>query len=877
MSAPSSALRHALHSSLALALGALAVSTPVDAQETSAAPAEAPVDAEAEEIADIVVTGQAPPGAVIGDIPAENQMTPADIAAYGVDSVSDLLSQIADQTSSIQGRGDSGPVVLVNGKRISGISEVGDLPAESILRLDILPEEVALKYGYGASQKVVNIILRRRFRSQVASAGGGMATEGQGGNANGDFGITRIHDSQRLNVMARVKASAALLESERGIIPDPARVTPGNAFAGDPDYRTLQPSTRNYSLNGSYAYQLSPRLTASLNGTAGYQTSRGLAGGAPLAGALDPDEITALRRDSDTFTAHGGVTLNYDLSTAWKLSFTGSYDHSDARSDTDRFRNAAITDQHGVAITDTAGASVLASGPLFALPAGKVRTSIKIDGDTSHLASTTDRLGDGNITRSAVTRSTGDAQLSFDIPLTSRKSGFGGAIGTLTANVNGAVNQLSDYGTLGTFGYGLNWTPRTGISLIASVNQDRVAPTLQQLRGPLLVNPNVRIYNFETGQTLQVSQITGGNPDLKADDRRVIKLGFSLKPVSKLDLTLNANYLNSRVNNPISSLSGASLIAQTVFPDRFVRDPDSGELTSIDARPLNFAREEREQFRWGLVFSKVLRAATRPAPPPGGWAAFRNRRHGAEQPGAEGAPPPPQAHEGSVPGAPGDVVVNGRRGDGGTDTPPPPPPGGFGGPDGRDGGFGGRSGDGFGAGGRGGRSGFGGGRGGFSRGGGGNEARLQLSIWHTWSIRDTLLLRDGTQPLDLLAGDTLGAITQPRHKISFNAGLVDNGIGLRLSGSWQGAATTKTSATPAVGNLHFGSLATFDLRLFANIQQRLPHEAWARGLRLSLGVDNIFNSRQRVTDATGATPLAYQPGYLDPLGRTISLSVRKMF
>ncbi|WP_287459178.1 TonB-dependent receptor, partial [Sphingomonas sp.] len=179
----------------------------------------------------------------------------------------------------------------------------------------------------------------------------------------------------------------------------------------------------------------------------------------------------------------------------------------------------------------------------------------------------------------------------------------------------------------------------------------------------------------------------------------------------------------------------------------------------------------------------------------------------------------------------------------------------------------------------GGGGGFGGGRrgGGFGRNAGGNEARLQLSIWHTWSIRDTLLLRDGTQPLDLLAGDTIGAITQPRHQVQFNAGVTDNGIGLRLTGNWRAAATTRTSATPAVGDLHFSSLATFNLRLFANIAQRLPHESWARGLRLTLALDNIFNSRQRVTDATGATPLAYQPGYLDPYGRTISLSLRKMF
>ena len=125
---------------------------------------------------DIVVTGQAPPGAVIGDIPAQNQLDRADIDAYGVDTISELLDEIAAQTSSNQGRSDDGPVVLVNGKRISGVNEVSDLPTESILRLDILPEEVALRYGYDAQRKVVNIILHRRFRSQVANIGGGIAT-----------------------------------------------------------------------------------------------------------------------------------------------------------------------------------------------------------------------------------------------------------------------------------------------------------------------------------------------------------------------------------------------------------------------------------------------------------------------------------------------------------------------------------------------------------------------------------------------------------------------------------------------------------------------------------------------------------------------------
>ena len=41
--------------------------------------------------------------------------------------------------------------------------------------------------------------------------------------------------------------------------------------------------------------------------------------------------------------------------------------------------------------------------------------------------------------------------------------------------------------------------------------------------------------------------------------------------------------------------------------------------------------------------------------------------------------------------------------------------------------------------------------------------------------------------------------------------------------------------------------------------------------------ENLFDSRQRVTDATGATPISYQPDLLDPLGRSVRLSIRKLF
>jgi len=101
-----------------------------------------------------------------------------------------LLDALAPQIGSAQGRGGERPVLLLNGQRISGFRELRDIPTEAIQRVEILPEEVALKYGYRADQKVVNIVLRQRFRSTTAQVGAGLATDG--GYANGSADLTRF-------------------------------------------------------------------------------------------------------------------------------------------------------------------------------------------------------------------------------------------------------------------------------------------------------------------------------------------------------------------------------------------------------------------------------------------------------------------------------------------------------------------------------------------------------------------------------------------------------------------------------------------------------------------------------------------------------------
>jgi hypothetical protein len=40
---------------------------------------------------------------------------------------------------------------------------------------------------------------------------------------------------------------------------------------------------------------------------------------------------------------------------------------------------------------------------------------------------------------------------------------------------------------------------------------------------------------------------------------------------------------------------------------------------------------------------------------------------------------------------------------------------------------------------------------------------------------------------------------------------------------------------------------------------------------------NLLDSHMRVRDGSGATPIRYQADYLDPLGRSIQMSLRKLF
>jgi len=872
--------------------------TGAQASSGATAPAEA-------RDADIVVTATVPPDPMMGNIPLQNQLSQAQIADYGVPTVADLLDELASQLEIEPGRIASGPLVLVNGRQISSVHEVGDLPTESVLRVDIFPEEVALRYGYSADQKVVNIILRPLFRSAAVNVGAGFATNGGGQNGNGDIAITRISGNDRLSITAGVRTFRSLLESQREIRP-PGSGTPfdlvGNVIAApgsaseeiDPNlsalagmpvtvagvpagianpvladfastanmanvsdlgrYRTLRPASHEYWVNAVIARQIAHNVTASFNARGDYNSNRSLngLGGVtlllPQTNPYSPFSMDvaiarylgdAMEQRTRSATGHLGFSINADVD-RWWLSLTGIYDHSETRTGTDRgidvsmiqsslaagdpsvnpfapLAGSFVKTQRDRALSkfDSGGIQLVAIGSPFKLPAGGVRTSVRIGANRIGLLARS--IQPDSSQSKELSRSDESAWFSIDLPIASRREKVLSPIGDLSANFNLGLNHISNLGTLWRTGYGLYSTPRDGISLVASISDDRRAPNIQQLGSPIIETRGARVFDFVRGETVEISTLIGGNPALVPDHRHTFKLGLNLAPFSASKLRMGADYLRTRTRNAIAGLPPASAAIQAAFPERFIRDAD-GTLVQIDSRPVNFARENREQLRWGVDFTHVFGARREPRP--------RSNGRGSPNQNSSGVP-----HDGRDGG--GDVASGGTAvaGDDATDEGNP----------------------------------------------NGDRARFRFSFYHSWIFRDEILVRSGAPVIDLLDGAAAGTGGgRPRHRLQFDIGITDRGLGARVNGIWRSGTIVRAGQNSATGDLHFSPLATINLRLFADAGQRLPAKAWAQGLRLSLSIANVLNDRQQVRDRGGETPVSFQPAYIDPLGRTISIGIRKI-
>lgn len=801
--------------------------------------------------------------AAIDAIEPERTYEPEQLGGYGAETVGDLINAISAE------QGDEEPALFVNGVPITDPGDISDYPAGAALRIEVLPRSAAARLGAAASKRAYNVVLRKSFAATTATGNSRVATEGGWKAFGGEIGFTRIAGQKRLNLTVRGRKEDSLLEADRAIVQPPARFpyALGGNVIGDPaqgtaeidpalsalagrvvdvaaipmsgrtladfarmagqmaagqvestdlgNFRTLRPETRaleaSINHNRPLASWLGANLTARIEG-ARYRGLQGLRSGlfvvpadpaySPFSGPVGVARYYAddpLENRTAFLRGNIGGALNATAG-KWQISLRGDYRYNrftstslrqagttfapitlDPASGIDPFSEATaalipLVIDRSRSVNRNASAQLSATGPLLALPAGALR--LNFNASLRHVRQTSQSSGTFVIDRDFA-RDEQQVQAAIEIPLLSREAGPLRRLGDLGLTLDYGLTDVNRLGTVRREGGAINWRPVQAVMLQASHYREGLLPDVQQLGDPVSVIEGVRYLDLLTGQTVDVTQIYGGNAGLRRESVVTRRYSATAQLARRIGLQVNGEYVRTVRNDPISSLPAQSVEFYTAFPDRFVRGPD-GRLVLVDLRPVNFANRETEQLRWGLSFDVPL------------------YRIAAVQAG--GAP-----------------VAAGPR----------------------------------------------------------PRRRVQFSLSHIWNLTDSVLPVAGRPAIDLLQGAAVGfAGGGTPHMVEASAGFSDRQAGVRLSGVWrsEGALNFGTGT-----RLRLAPIATFNLKAFADLGQIVPGQAWLKRLRGSINVVNLLGNRQQVRDASGMTPLRYQPGYRDPLGRTVEVELRATF
>lgn len=842
------------------------------AQAAAPAPQGADNDADPSET-EIVVTGaRAPRGATFGEAPPDVQVSQATIRALGVNSISELLQELAPQIRSVQGRGGDPTIILLNGRRTSGFAEVRDLPVEAIARAEILPEEVALRYGYSADQRVVNIILRKRFRAAIAEADDRFSTGGGRNTVDPTLSYLEIDHDRRVNLTLKYQHSDDLAESARHLGPFAPRrpydlvgnvTSPTGSGEIDPAFSALagQPAT----IAGA------PALAANRALTLGDLVAR-----AGRANVTDTTPYRTLLPTDERGSVNGAYSRNIFGDVAATLS-----GRLEASSDLSRLGLAKLK-------------LVLPKGSPYSPFAGDVavyrfagsaapihRRTKDFDGHLGlvlnghggawlwSLAATYDRAAERTSISGAIDPTAVQAALlahdptvnpfgAFAAPLLTAKrpdtTRLTNDVGGLDLLVNGSPFHLPAGKMLTSLRLGANWSTVSGQSVRDSASQNTMA-SRRDVSSQLNIDVPVASRRNHVLPALGNLSLNGNLTVHHLSDfgwRKTVGYGLVWSPTPPLRLIVS---MTRDEGAPTLSQMGAPIQATPNFLLFDFARGETVDATRIKGGAVDLSGDVRRVLKIGATWkpewargltltANYVHARTRDAiaqlaVTPALEAAFPNR---------------------FVRDAGGALVrfddrpVNVSRNDrddlrwgvnwlyafGGGAQPHGAVPG-------------------------------------QAK----NPNRVTLALYDTWRLNHDVRLRSGLPALDLLNGDSMSMTGgDPRHEIEAQAGVARNGVGLRLSANWRAATTARGLTGVGRSSLTFASLTTANLRLFANLGQvtalAQPYPS-LDGARLTLAVDNLFNARPRVADAFGATPYIFQPAFLDPLGREIRIDIRKSF
>jgi len=567
---------------------------------------------------EVLVIGHRQHGAVATAIQPEVTINQTAIKALGAADLNEVFRELAPEI----GNGATAavapgtpPVVLVNGQRIAGFSAIKDFPPEAVRRIEVFPPQVALEYGYSPDQKVVNVVLRTTYRALTLLGRYTAAPSNWRGIYRAKIDLMRIDEDSHWNLALDYQHLDPLYADSTLGGPPPAPASPvEHTLAAQEDHLTTSGAlTRKFGA-------VSAEFTATVD-LGAVQSRPGLS--EEDGDLLEQEGMTdliagPLERVDRTVDAQAGVTLNGKTG-GWRWSFVGKLDDTTRRTTTEDAAQAARLDAillpsptmlgdrcgtgpdgHCVSTeTRTASGDLYLNGNLIPLPAGNVSASFRTGFAYSGIRSVSPLVAQ----YADRDRDEASVQLNLNIPVLSPRSG----IGKLTVGINGEAERVSDFGTLPTLGATIDWTPARPVEILGWVSRTRTAPSLLELEQGTLGTPDLREFDFVTNRTTIIDRLEGGNGALAPETTRIADLRVMLTPLRRIDLALSADYKIERTRNPIANLTAATAAAMAAFPDRFAR-ADS-YLTTLDTSPVNLARRDRQQVRWGVTYATSFGAA----------------------------------------------------------------------------------------------------------------------------------------------------------------------------------------------------------------------------------------------------------------------------
>jgi outer membrane receptor protein involved in Fe transport len=432
---------------------------------------------------------------------------------------------------NLRGLGPESTLTLIDGHRLTAdafynTSDISLIPFNAVQRIEVLTDGASAAYGSDAVAGVVNFILRKDFTGAETTARAGGASGGAderdfsqlvGTKWNGGNIIANYEYYKTGGLDAGNREISQGLGSGNSLLPRQER----NSFFIDANQQIN--STITGFIDGVYSTRTSDTLynvfgeTGSANtATDQYQITAGLEAKLPLEWLATLDGTIA----RDTNRQH-----------------TVDNDNGDLSDTTQRYRNRTTNIEFG------------ASGPLFDLPAGPVRSALGGGRRTEDFGSST-TAGVLNASRSDTF-----AYGELNIPLVSNLMDVP-LVRDLSATASVRYDHYTEFGGTTNPKIGISYSPTSDLRVRATWGTSFRAPSMEAVYGQRVLN----VYpGFLLGQPgSQVIILSGSNPALRPETSSSFTVGADYTPRYIPGLRFNLTYFHidykNRIVDPVTNL-----------------------------------------------------------------------------------------------------------------------------------------------------------------------------------------------------------------------------------------------------------------------------------------------------------------------------------